>query len=335
MSENWIHKHPWHDHFKHMILLSLMVMLLVFSNAWAADTADIQMLSNATVSGKSVRLMDVSQIQHRDKRLVDRLGRIKIVEAPLPGKTRWVNSRQLQNAMTRSGIDLSRYRISDHGPTKVKRLAVKITAQKIQQAVKHYIAQNAPWKSDQMKIREIRSAHDLTVARGSLVIKVQSPKHTDWLGSIPFTVLIVVNGDVVKKVTVAAFIEVWNDVVLAAKPLGKYQTIESHHIRVVKMNLARVPANAILDRKQVLGSRTNRNIAANCILRNDQIELPPIIKRGDVIQVVAESRHMKISLQALAKENGAKGELIRVQNIRSKKTIYAQVVDGQTVQVDF
>jgi flagella basal body P-ring formation protein FlgA len=101
------------------------------------------------------------------------------------------------------------------------------------------------------------------------------------------------------------------------------------------MNLARVPANAVLNIDEALGSRTNRNIAVNSILRSDHIELPPVVKRGDVVHVVAESKHMKISVKAQAKESGATGKIIRVQNLRSKKTIYAQVVDSHTVQVDF
>jgi flagella basal body P-ring formation protein FlgA len=37
----------------------------------------------------------------------------------------------------------------------------------------------------------------------------------------------------------------------------------------------------------------------------------------------------------MAKQDGAKGERIKVVNLRSKKVIYAQVVDGQTVSVEF
>jgi flagella basal body P-ring formation protein FlgA len=186
-----------------------------------------------------------------------------------------------------------------------------------------------------MKIRPIKYSQDVTVMDGRLSFQVKSPKHNDWLGSIPFTVLLNVDGKIAKKVTVAVTIEVWSDVVLAAIPLGKYQIIESKHVRIEKMNLARAPENAVLHIEQAVGSRTNRNIAANSILRSDQIELPPVVKRGDVVRVVAESKHIKISANARAKESGAKGKMIRVQNLQSKKTIYAQVVDSQTVQVEF
>jgi flagella basal body P-ring formation protein FlgA len=263
------------------------------------------------------------------------LGRIKVSKAPLPGKSRWVTAKQVQIGLTRSGVDASLYRIVSSGPTRVKRRALQVKAQRICDAVKRYILANSPWRSDQMKIKPIKYSQDLTVVDGRLSFQVKSPKHSDWLGSIPFFVFVYVDGQIAKKVTVPVTIDVWSDVALAAIPLGKYQIIESKHIRIKKMNLARVPENAVLHIEQAVGSRTNRNIAVNSILRSDQLELPPVVKRGDVVQVVAESNSMKISVKARAKESGAKGKTIRVQNLRSKKTIYAQVVDSQTVQVEF
>ncbi len=295
----------------------------------------IQMRSSAAVGKNTVQLKDVAQITHTDAQTKDRIGRIKVAEAPLPGRSRWVTARQVQMGLARAGIESSDYRIQKNGPTRVSRHAATVSSRRIRDAVEGHILANAPWDADQMKIRQIAYSQDVTVAQGQLSLRVQSPKHIDWLGSIPFTVLITVDGTIAKKVTVPATIEVWSDVVVLAKPLGKYQTIEAHHTRIEKMNLARVPSNAVLNIDQAIGSRTNRNIVANSILRNDQIELPPVVKRGDVVQVVAESKRMKISIQAMARENGAVGKVIRVQNLRSKKTIYAQVVDSQTVQVDF
>jgi flagella basal body P-ring formation protein FlgA len=305
------------------------------ANVSAGAVTEIRMISSAVVDGGVVRLKDVAGLSHGQADIPERLGRIKVSEAPLPGKSRWVTNKQVRMGLARSGVDPSLYRILGNGPTRVQRRALQVKAQHIRDAVQAYIQANAPWHSDQMKIKKITCSHDVTVTEGQLSFQVDSPKHSDWLGSIPFTVSVMVDGRIAKKVTVPTIIEVWNDVVLAAIPLGKYQIIEPKHVRVEKMNLARAPAHAVLDIDQAVGSRTNRHIAVNSILRSDQIELPPVVKRGDVVQVVAESRHMKISVKARARESGAIGKMIRVQNLRSKKTIYAQVVDARTVRVNF
>jgi flagella basal body P-ring formation protein FlgA len=316
-------------------VLGLGIGLIWPADASAGAIMEIRMKSSAKVSGRVVRLIDVSTLSHGQEGMAEKLSRIKVSEAPLPGKSRWVTARQVRMGLTRAGVDASQYRILSNGPARVQRRALQVKAQRICDAVKRHIQANSPWRSDQMKIKPIKFSQDVTVTDGQMSLRVRSPKHSDWLGSIPFTVFVYVDGKIAKKVTVPVTIDVWSDVVLAAIPLGKYQIIESKHVRIEKMNLARVPEKAVLRIEQAVGSRTNRNIAVNSILRSDQLELPPVVKRGDMVQVVAESKHMKVSVKARAKESGAIGKVIRVQNLRSKKTIYAQVVDSQTVQVEF
>ena len=210
-----------------------------------------------------------------------------------------------------------------------------IAAERIRNAVRDHILRHAPWPEEQMRVKNIKFVQDTVLAPGQVALQVSPPDHTDWLGSIALTVHLMVDGKLAKRLIVPAEIEVWNNVVVTAKPLGKYQPIGDEDIRIERMNLARVPSNAIVRTDQALGRRTKRNLAANCILRKDQVELPPIVKRGEIVQVVAESDALKISVKGIAKENGAQGDLIKVVNVRSKKIIYAQVVDGQTVRVDF
>jgi flagellar basal body P-ring formation protein FlgA len=205
----------------------------------------------------------------------------------------------------------------------------------IRNAVKAYILRNAPWDAKQMRIKEIRFKAPVQVPSGRVTVQVAAPRHMDWIGGTPFTVHIWVQGQKIKRLTVPALIEVWSDVVVSTKPLGRFQPIQRDDIRIQRMNLARVPSNAVVSLEQALGRRARRSIAPDCILRRDQIELAPVIKRGDIVQVVAETPAIRISVKGMAKQNGAKGERIKVINLRSKKVIYAQVLDGQTVSVEF
>lgn len=205
----------------------------------------------------------------------------------------------------------------------------------IHAAVRQYIIRHAPWDAKQMTIKKIKFNRPIGVPSGKVALHVSAPKHTDWLGAIPFRLVIAVNGQRRMGLTVPVNIEVWSDVIMTAKPLGRFEPIDRDDIKVKKMDLARVPSNVLVKVDEVLGKRTNRNIAANCFLRNDHVEMPPIVKRGDMVEVVAESPMMKISIKAIAKENGRQGDRIKVVNLRSKKILYALVVDDQTVRVEF
>lgn len=295
----------------------------------------VQLLQSATVSAVMVSLKDIAQIWAQNEELKERLGKIEIVRAPLAGQSRWIMKDQVEKRLKQFGLNPPQYHLSSNGPTEVRQPSATLSAQRIRAAVDQHIRTNAPWPPEQLKIGAIKFKRDLRIPVGKVLLGVRTPKHSDWLGAVLFNVDVQVNGQLIQKISVPANIEVWSDVVLAAKPLGKFQPISSSAIKVVRMNLARVPGNAILDVNEIIGQRAKRNIAVNSVLRSDQIEMPPMVKRGDRVQAIAVSPSLRISVQAVVKEDGGKGETIRVLNLRSKKIIYAQVVDAQTVSVEF
>ena len=102
-----------------------------------------------------------------------------------------------------------------------------------------------------------------------------------------------------------------------------------------KVDLTTVQSNLINRVEEVLGKRTKRAISAHAVLTTDRIELPPLVKRGDVVLIIAESEGLRVTALGEVRKRGCRGENIRVLNLDSKKTIYARVVDTDTVEVDF
>jgi flagella basal body P-ring formation protein FlgA len=65
------------------------------------------------------------------------------------------------------------------------------------------------------------------------------------------------------------------------------------------------------------------------------LEKSPIVDRGDMVTILAESGDLRVTVPGRVLERGYLGELIRVQNSMSKKKIYARVINNSTVMVDF
>ena len=156
------------------------------------------------------------------------------------------------------------------------------------------------------------------------------------VGKSSMAVNIAVGGEFQDKVWAVADIKVLREVIVATRPLKRHQEIAEADIQVRRMDMARLPSNFLTDFGEILGKRTSRSIDVNTVLRPDLVEFPPLVKRGDVVTVVAESTGLRITAVGVVKErNGRRGERIRVENIDSKKSIYAQVVDAKTVKIDF
>jgi flagellar basal body P-ring formation protein FlgA len=316
-------------------MMILVVWLIGPASAAAKPQIAIEMNRSASVDGDIVYLGDVARIASPDHAQVLKLSGIKLGPAPLYGQSRLIPVDEIALRLKQNGLDEPSYRIQAAGPVKVLRRYAVIKPDRVNAAVTAFIQQHAPWDPDQLKIGKLTFNSDLPVPPGKATFQVTAPLHTDWLGPVPFSVQVLVDGQPARKITAPATIEVWSNVVVAIKPLGKFQPIQADDILVKRMNLARTPANVIMAADQVLGRRTNRNIAANTLLRTDQVEMPPVVKRGDLVEVIAESPVLKISTKAIARQNGAVGDRIPVMNLRSKKIIYAQVVNKQTVMVEF
>ena len=119
------------------------------------------------------------------------------------------------------------------------------------------------------------------------------------------------------------------------RPLGRHKPITEDDIKLQKMDLARLPSGAITDPDAVLGKRTKRAIGAQTVLRANLVELPPLVKRGDMVMIVAESDGLLITALGQVKKKGRRGERIPVINLDSKKVLYARVLDSNTVKVEF
>jgi flagella basal body P-ring formation protein FlgA len=101
------------------------------------------------------------------------------------------------------------------------------------------------------------------------------------------------------------------------------------------MDLTELPVGVMTDADDIIGKRARRNIDAGDILRPDLIEMPPLVKRGDMVVIVAESRGIKVTATGEVKSDGLRGERVKVVNLDSNKHFTARVVDKQTVSVEF
>ncbi|MDY7031200.1 MAG: flagellar basal body P-ring formation chaperone FlgA, partial [Thermodesulfobacteriota bacterium] len=152
-------------------------------------------------------------------------------------------------------------------------------------------------------------------------------------GSIP--IVFKVNNTFEKKTWVTVEVDVFGDVVISPKHLGKSTIMSKEDVRLETRNLARLPRNTIAQLEDVIGKRTKRVVDANSVITTDMLDLPPVVRRGDLVTLIAETNALKITTLGEVRESAIQGETIRVLNVSSKKEIYGKVVDSSTVKVEF
>jgi flagella basal body P-ring formation protein FlgA len=305
------------------------------SEIMAAAVTRIHVSAMTQIDGENILLGKIAKIEGNDPDLLKRLSGIVIGRSPLPGRRREVAASTVKRCLRQNRIDPDQLLLQIPARVFVERSFIEISREKIKSLVSDYISHNLINNLSDATIKDIRVSEDLKLPGGRITYTVKPPRNSDMAGKIPFTVNFDVNGKFYKRVWATATIEIFTNVVVTKKPLGRHKPITEDDIEIQKMDLAQLPSGVITDPDVILGQRTRRAIGSHTVLRSNLVEFPPLVKRGDVVVILAETGGLKITTLGQVKKKGRFGERIPVMNFDSKKVLYARVLDSNTVRVEF
>ncbi|WP_052299026.1 flagellar basal body P-ring formation chaperone FlgA [Thermodesulfatator indicus] len=140
---------------------------------------------------------------------------------------------------------------------------------------------------------------------------------------------------VIARVRVMGFVEAYVPVLVAKRPLGRHEVIDAVDVALEKRPVSRLPQDALTSLADALGKRLKVSVRPGQVIRAYALEVPPVVKRGKIVRIVAKGPNFTVTALGEARQDGCPGEIIRVRNLSSKREIFAQVVDAGTVEVKF
>jgi len=329
--------YPICKHFGRYIigLLALVLLPATACNISASELTRIRILEKVQIDDEAIRLSDIAKIEGSDSLLIQKLSGIVVGRAPLPGNSRNLDGNTIKTRLKQNGIDLAELILDIPPSIALTRSFLEVSQERIKELVSDYILKNLLSDSSNASIKNIQVSESLRLPGGRITYEISAPRNRDIVGQVPFAVRFDVNGKLYKRVWATVTIEVLAEVVVTKKPLGRHKPITEDDIMLLKVDLAKVPSDVITDPEAVLGKRTRRAIGSKTVLRANLVEFPPLVRRGDVVVIVAETQGIKITALGQVKKKGALGDRIPVINFESKKVLYARVVDSNTVKIDF
>lgn len=112
------------------------------------------------------------------------------------------------------------------------------------------------------------------------------------------------------------------------------ETIIKHDdITEIAVDGKRLSPTVIRDRRNLVGMAAKKPLEENKIINTYDVAAPLLVKRNDLVTMVVKSKVMQLTAQGRALENGAMGDVIRVLNTGSKKTVEGIVTAAGTVEV--
>jgi flagella basal body P-ring formation protein FlgA len=258
-----------------------------------------------------------------------------IGQSPPAGQERTLHGGYIATRLKQYGLQSRDLHL--HAPAKIRvtRASQRIESRHIESIVVGAIYDQIPWQRQQTTIRTLRGIESVILPPGKVRSEVIFPTNTDFLGPTSFTVLLRVAGNPEKRLYGTANIEVTQEVVSTTRQLARHEIITAEDLGMTRVNLARMPRRVLMTAKEVIGKRTKRPLQAHAMIHAYEVELLPLVRKGDVVLILVESPLLKVSTMGEAMQPGQRGDTIRVKNIMSQREVRAVVVDTKTVKVPF
>lgn len=210
-----------------------------------------------------------------------------------------------------------------------------IDSERVMGILEDFLKTHLEKQNRSVKVSEIRGFKKIFLPEGVLSWEIKLPYRFFQGGSIPVTLTFYINGRKAQDVHFQAQVEIYAWVVVAKNYLPKHQLIKESDVHLVYRNITKYPIDVLTEINEVLGKRASLHINSWEVLRKSMVEMPPLVKKGDYVTLLAENEGFRITALGEVKEEGRQGEIVKVLNISSKKEIFGRVLDSQTVQVDF
>lgn len=130
--------------------------------------------------------------------------------------------------------------------------------------------------------------------------------------------------------------QLWQETWVASRRLVRGELLNGADLERQKVDVlrekTRTPLSAAVAPEDLELVQT---VAAGQPLGQRDVRRRPSVRRGQVVEVTAADALLSVSMKALAVQDGADGETVRVRNVTSNKEFEARVVGANRVQVRF
>lgn len=212
---------------------------------------------------------------------------------------------------------------------------VVVTEGELRRVIGDFLAKRVEHLGAEVTVKKIGVSGELRLPPGKISYEVIAPGHWEGWGKASLALIVRVDEQVKRNLTVLVEIEALAQMVVATRSLEQGEVVGESDVVLASRDLSQMQGRFCRDLKEVVGMRLKSTVRGNSPLRGDLLERVPLVKSGQLVTIVVENEVVRITTSGRAKGNGALGDTIAVQNLSSQKDLAARVVDATTVRVDF
>lgn len=323
----------------HWISRCLLFCLFSIFCLGAASAAEIEMRAECQASGL-VRLGDVAHIHAHGAAEKEQLEAIELFPAPPAGGKNFVRAREVLDLLALRGLKMSQHRLTGASQIEIRNgsksggpvtsSAMLRAKQRVADAIAACLRRTAgadeAWNVDV----ELAAEHIRAISASQNDLAAEGGK-APWTGQQMFTIVIA-EGDANEEFTVPAKITKVPLVVVATRALVPGDVVQRTDVQLAP---GKESGDDILFHSfdEVVGLQARRALVEGQPIKQDDVQSPLLVRRGDAVTVFARSAGIEVRTQGRAQEEGSKGDVIVIESLLTRERFMARVSGIHQVEV--
>ena len=172
------------------------------------------------------------------------------------------------------------------------------------------------------RLRLAPCEHRLTATLATPIRNGRASARVACDGQTPWTILVTVQ------------VETEAEVVVARRSLPIGTVLKDDEMTIIRRRLSGTIDCCATDIAAMVGQRVRRPIAADAVITLDSIEAPPLVRRGEIVSVIADAAGFEVRSMGTALADARKGDPVRIRHSTSLRIIQARADSRGVVRVD-
>ncbi len=297
-----------------------------------ASAARVHVRAESVVSGDVLKLGDVAEITAGDVQLEAQLKAISLGYAPQVGTVRELPKAKIVLALNAAGFSPE---VNGAVIARVKRASQIVSPSLISKAVETSLLTELQATGATAKISRLDLPPVIEVPSGDLEVRASAMGVKSLFAPFSVALEFWVDGRLARRVTTTAQVEASAKVLVAARDLSGKTRLREGDFALASVQLERHPSLYLHDPRRLRGAALINPLAAGEAITLDALTSEIVIKPGDPVRIVGESKSLNIAVMGEARASGRVGDRIQVKNLQSGLLLQALIIDEGVVGVRF
>jgi flagella basal body P-ring formation protein FlgA len=300
-----------------------------------SKVATVVVKSEISVKSDRFTLGDIADVRATLPQFSTRLREIALGYSPQVGAIRELTRQRLQLAIAGAGIAADLVELSTPPIIKVRRQSQRVDQLVIRKAVETSLFDTFKSMGAEAHISSLDLPAEIEVPMGNLQVRASAASAQNLLAPFPVGLELVVDGQVVKRLAVAAQVEAFAEVVVASHDLSPGKRLTPEDFTSEKIRLDLNPRLYVTDKSTLKGKSLAYPVKQGQPLTTRDLVSDLVVKPGDSVRIQGESVALKLIVMGEARGSGRIGDRVLVKNLQSGLMFQAVIVDEGLVTVKF